>query len=131
MKKPSRVNLFLLGIALVSVIFAIFALFDNSQPAQENSAYERELRAMEDTIKSLRRDVSRYKEQITQLDLERTKLKADLIQILKDYEKVDNVLTNGSLDDNVKFLSEYLSKDNIERGRYGSSSDTQSIGTDK
>ena len=86
---------------------------------------------MEDTIKSLRRDVSRYEEQIPQLDLERTKLKADLIQILKDYEKVDNVLTNGSLDDNVKFLSEYLSKDNIERGRYGSSSDTQSIGTDK
>lgn len=104
-------DIFLVVLAVGAIIIAIFALrgsdSDFSIPAEE---YEENIRALNDSIKVLKEDIVKYQTEIERIDLERESIKRKLELIIKDNEKVDTELANGDWDDNIKFLSEFLSE---------------------
>lgn len=104
-------DIFLVVLAVGAIIIAIFALrgsdSDFSIPAEE---YEENIRALNDSIKVLKEDIVKYQTEIERIDLERESIKRKLELIIKDNEKVDAELANGDWDDNIKFLSEFLSE---------------------
>lgn len=113
MCRKSRVNIFLAVVATVAIIFAIFALSRNvpSKDQEYNSSeYDRNIKILNDTIQGLRQDIAKYESEIKCIELERSKIKKELELILKDNEKVDTELSNGSWDYNIRFLSDYLSE---------------------
>lgn len=72
--------------------------------------YTESIRLLTDTISGLRNEITRYEEEIARIDLERENIKKELQLIIEGNEKVDNALANGDWDDNIKFLSEFLSE---------------------
>ena len=76
--------------------------------------YSRNIKEIEDTIKSLKEDIVKYEIEISRLDKERESLRNNVRTILKDNEKVDSSIVNGDWDDNIRFLSDFLSeKDSV------------------
>lgn len=117
MKKQTKVSLFFVNIAIIGVIIAIFALYARSVTPvlpTKNDVYRANIKVLSDTVEELRRDIARYEEQINQLNLEKENLKREIDKIIKANEETDNKLVNGTLDDNVEFLSKYLSENSDE-----------------
>ena len=112
MERNVKVNIFLLIVAVLAILFAIFALTNRSEPTVpvDTAEYERNLRMLNDTIKVLREDIVKYKAEIERIDLERKNIKRELEIIIRDNEKVDSELANGDWDTNIKFLTDFLSK---------------------
>ena len=133
MEREGKVNILLIVVAVIAILFAIFALSrsGNTEYIQDNKKYEDNIRNLNDTIKSLKGDIAKYQYEINRLDLERVKIRKELELIISDNEKIDAELANGSCDDNIKFLSDYLSKADSLGGRYGVSSNKVSDDNDK
>lgn len=133
MEREGKVNILLIVVAVIAILFAIFALSrsGNTEYIQDNKKYEDNIRNLNDTIKSLKGDIAKYQYEINRLDLERVKIRKELELIISDNEKIDAELANGSWDDNIKFLSDYLSKADSLGGRYGVSSNKVSDDNDK
>lgn len=133
MEREGKVNILLIVVAVIAILFAIFALSrsGNTEYIQDNKKYEDNIRNLNDTIKSLKGDIAKYQYEINRLDLERVKIRKELELIISDNEKIDAELANGSWDDNIKFLSDYLSKEDSLGGRYGVNSNKVSDDNDK
>lgn len=133
MEREGKVNILLIVVAVIAILFAIFALnrSGDTKYIQDNKKYEDNIRNLNDTIKSLKGDIAKYQYEINRLDLERVKIRKELELIIRDNEKIDTELANGSWDDNIKFLSDYLSKADSLGGRYGVSSNKVSDDNDK
>lgn len=112
MEQKVKVNIFLVIMAVVAIIIAIFALSrsDSVLPVSTEE-YEENIRVLNDTIKVLKEDIAKYKLEIERIDLEREKIKKELELIIRDNEKVDTELANGDWDTNIKFLSDFLSEE--------------------
>lgn len=118
MERKGKVSILLIVVAVMAILFAIFALSRSGETeyVRGNKEYEENIRNLNDTIKSLKGDIARYQQEINRLDLERVKIQKELKLIIVDNEKIDIELANGSWDTNIKFLSDYLSeKDSLER----------------
>lgn len=117
MKRKVKVSIFLAIILVFAILFAIFALGKHSEscpPKYLTEEYERNIQILNDTIKSLRADIAKYKAEIDRIDLERENIRKELHLIIRDNEKTDIELANGDWDTNIKFLSEHLSeKDSV------------------
>lgn len=133
MEREGKVNILLIVVAVIAILFAIFALSrsGDTKYIQDNKKYEDNIRNLNDTIKSLKGDIAKYQYEINRLDLERVKIRKEVELIIRDNEKIDTELANGSWDDNIKFLSDYLSKADSLGGRYGVSSNKVSDDNDK
>lgn len=133
MERKGKVNILLIVVAVIAILFAIFALSrsGDTKYIQDNKKYEDNIRNLNDTIKSLKGDIAKYQYEINRLDLERVKIRKEVELIIRDNEKIDTELANGSWDDNIKFLSDYLSKADSLGGRYGVSSNKVSDDNDK
>lgn len=133
MERKGKVNILLIVVAVIAILFAIFALSrsGDTKYIRDNKKYEENIRNLNDTIKSLKGDIAKYQYEINRLDLERVKIRKELELIIRDNEKIDAELANGSWDDNIKFLSDYLSKADSLGGRYGVSSNKVSDDNDK
>lgn len=133
MEREGKVNILLIVVAVIAILFAIFALSrsGDTKYIQDNKKYEDNIRNLNDTIKSLKGDIAKYQYEINRLDLERVKIRKELELIIRDNEKIDTELANGSWDDNIKFLSDYLSKADSLGGRYGVNSNKVSDDNDK
>ena len=120
MERKGKVNILLIVVAVIAILFAIFALSrsGDTKYIRDNKKYEENIRNLNDTIKSLKGDIAKYQYEINRLDLERVKIRKELELIIRDNEKIDAELANGSWDDNIKFLSDYLSKADSLGGRY-------------
>lgn len=113
MKQRVKVGIFLVIFVAVAIIIAIFAL-SNSDTVTPMEEYEENIRVLNDTIKTLKKDIAEYEREIERIDIEREKLKRKIEQIIADNERVDTELANGDWDSNIKFLSDFLSeKDNF------------------
>lgn len=112
MEQKGKVNILLIVVAVIAILFAIFALdrSGDTKYIQDNKKYKDNIRNLNDTIKSLKGDIAKYQYEINRLDLERVKIRKELELIIRDNEKIDTELANGSWDDNIKFLTDYLSK---------------------
>lgn len=133
MERKGKVNILLIVVAVIAILFAIFALSrsGDTKYIRDNKKYEDNIRNLSDTIKSLKGDIAKYQYEINRLDLERVKIRKEVELIIRDNEKIDTELANGSWDDNIKFLSDYLSKADSLGGRYGVSSNKVSDDNDK
>ena len=133
MERKGKVNILLIVVAVIAILFAIFALSrsGDTKYIRDNKKYEDNIRNLNDTIKSLKGDIAKYQYEINRLDLERVKIRKEVELIIRDNEKIDTELANGSWDDNIKFLSDYLSKADSLGGRYGVSSNKVSDDNDK
>lgn len=133
MERKGKVNILLIVVAVIAILFAIFALSrsGDTKYIRDNKKYEENIRNLNDTIKSLKGDIAKYQYEINRLDLERVKIRKELELIIRDNEKIDAELTNGSWDDNIKFLTDYLSKADSLGGRHGVSNNKASDDNDK
>ena len=106
-------TIFLAILTIGAIIIAIFALGRPSSETHVTSLnkYEEDIRVLNDTIKELKESIAKYKLEIERIDLERENIKKRLDLIIKNNEKVDNMLVNGGWDTNIEFLTDYLSKD--------------------
>lgn len=112
MKRGTKVGIFLAILGIGAIIIAIFALSrSNSVSPIPTQEYEENIRVLNDTIRVLKEDIAKYKQEIERIDLEREKIKKELELIVKDNEKVDTELANGDWDTNIRFLSDFLSKE--------------------
>lgn len=128
-----RVTLFL-AIVVISPLVVLAYLFgkygNNGDPVIPND-YSEEIRLLSDTISELRKDIEVYKREIENIDLERDSIKRELTKIIHDSKKTDNKLRNGSCDDNIGFLSDFLSKETDKWERYDSCNHTKPDEGDK
>lgn len=133
MERKVKVNILLIVVAVIAILFAIFALSrsGDTKYIRDNKKYEENIRNLNDTIKSLKGDIAKYQYEINRLDLERVKIRKELELIIRDNEKIDAELANGSWDDNIKFLTDYLSKADSLGGRHGVSNNKDSDDNDK
>lgn len=133
MERKGKVNILLIVVAVIAILFAIFALSrsGDTKYIRDNKKYEENIRNLNDTIKSLKGDIAKYQYEINRLDLERVKIRKELELIIRDNEKIDAELANGSWDDNIKFLTDYLSKEDSLGGRHGVSNNKASDDNDK
>lgn len=133
MERKGKVNILLIVVAVIAILFAIFALSrsGDTKYIKDNKKYEENIRNLNDTIKSLKGDIAKYQYEINRLDLERVKIRKELELIIRDNEKIDAELANGSWDDNIKFLTDYLSKADSLGCRHGVSNNKASDDNDK
>ena len=132
MERKGKVNILLIVVAVIAILFAIFALSRSGETKYiHNKEYEDNIRNLNDTIKSLKGDIAKYQQEINRLDLERVKIKKELEIIIKDNEKTDIELANGSWDANIKFLTDYLSQKDSLGGRHGACDNETSANNDK
>lgn len=133
MERKGKVNILLIVVAVIAILFAIFALSrsGDTKYIKDNKKYEENIRNLNDTIKSLKGDIAKYQYEINRLDLERVKIRKELELIIRDNEKIDAELANGSWDDNIKFLTDYLSKADSLGGGHGVSNNKASNDNDK
>ena len=133
MERKGKVNILLIVVAVIAILFAIFALSrsGDTKYIKDNKKYEENIRNLNDTIKSLKGDIAKYQYEINRLDLERVKIRKELELIIRDNEKIDAELANGSWDDNIKFLTDYLSKADSLGWRHGVSNNKASDDNDK
>ena len=69
---------------------------------------------------------------LLEADKKRLETQATLKKIVKEYEKLDSMLLDFGIDDNIKFLSEYLSEeDDPEPDGHRSSDNSGAAGEDK
>lgn len=118
MAKRSKVNIFLLFVAFVAIIIAIFALTRTespSVPVYTEKEYNESMQCLIDTIKTLKGEIAKYQEDIDRIELDRQAMRKELEQILKDHEKTDSELANGDWDGNIRFITDYLSKKDSDR----------------
>lgn len=110
MENKSKVNIFLVIIAIIALIIAIFAFSRSDHSYPDTSEHEETVRLLSDSIRELKDDIARYRSEIEKLDLEREEIRKRLDEILRDNEKTDSELANGDWDTNIKFLTKFLSK---------------------
>lgn len=113
MERRVKVSAVLLITAIfLAIIVGIFVLRATPQatpvPTKE---LEEDINALNNTIASLKEDIAKYEVELARLDLVRKQLKEELELIIEENDKMDTELTNGSIDANIKFLSDFLSKD--------------------
>ena len=133
MEQKGKVNILLIVVAVIAIIFAIFALGRSGETKyiHGNKEYEENIRNLNDTIKSLKGDIAKYQYEISRLDLERAKIRKELDIIIRDNEKTDIELANGSWDTNIKYLTDYLSKEDSLGGRHGVGNNKATANSDK
>lgn len=96
---------------IVAIIIAIFAFIRESKTHPTYDDYEQDIKCLNDTIKSLKEDIKCYKLEVERIEIERDKIRETLKNIIEHNEKTDTELANGDWDTNVRFLTEFLSKE--------------------
>lgn len=112
MNKRNRVTIFVVLIAMAVIIFVIFAVRGSfqSSPTNYSESYNDSIQILNDTIKGLQQDIRKYEQEIDRLDLANEETKKQLKIIIRENEKVDNDISNGDWEYNIKFLTDYLSE---------------------
>lgn len=110
--KNNKVCIFFGVVAIAAIFIAIFAVEGSRNVLPDITIYEDNIQNLTDTIKSLKEDIAKYQAQIDTLEVERDSIRKEIELIIKDNEKVDSELSNGDWDTNIKFLTEFLSKNN-------------------
>ena len=112
-----KVTIYVVFVALVAAICLLVGMYLRPiHSAPTSKVYDRGIKDIEDTIKSLKEVISSYEVEISRLDKERESLRSNVRIILRDNEKIDSSIVNGDWDDNIRFLSDFLSeKDSVRK----------------
>lgn len=117
MDRKNKVTIIILTtIAIIAIIIAIFATAKRNNNVREiEKQYRENITILNNVIGELKAEISKYQKEIEKTDLEREAIRKELNLIINDYKKNDSRLVNGSCNDNLLFLSEFLSKDDTLR----------------
>mgnify|MGYP000873377719 CR=1 FL=1 len=97
---------------IVGVILIIFAIFVGKDTTKVDiTPYKMDILHLEDSIKELRSNIYHYQSKLDSLQEEREKIHVQIKEILKENEEIDRILVNGDWDANIRFLTEFLSKE--------------------
>ena len=113
MLKNKRVILFYIMSIVAAIIIVIFVAIRSGKTTPiDNSSdeYLNGITELSDTISELKGNILKYEEAIKKLEEANKGVREELIQLIKDNEKTDSMLSNSSWDYNIKYLTEYLSK---------------------
>lgn len=110
MEKKKNVLLIFLSIALIICLIVIFARRNNPYNGYSREEYVENLKELSDSVQVLQKQVKEYEEELQCIAKEREAVKQEISTIVKVYEKRDSSLSNGTWDDYIKLLTEYLSK---------------------
>lgn len=111
----NKVNIFLAVVTVLAILFAIFELSKSGYHGISYEEHEKNMQMLSDTIEALRKNITRYEEQVDKIGLERDNLRKEIKRILSDGESVNRGLSAGDWDTNVKFLAEFLSESGSDR----------------
>lgn len=128
----TRINvwIFIFSVA-IAIIIAIFVGSKEETPGIHIKDYTEDIRSLNDSIVSLQKEIEEYERCIAEIEFEKQKLRKVITEILEENEKTDSAIVNGDLDANVRFLSDYLSKDHDFGQGHGSLHNTGSVDKDK
>ena len=111
MGKERKVSILFGAVGIIAIIFAIFAyngrVTDTGVSVEIREARVKELK---DSIEALSMEIASFKKRVDSLNSERDKIRVQIKKIIEN-EKVDRVLANGDWDANIRFLSDFLSKE--------------------
>lgn len=111
-----KVTIYVVFVVLVAAICLLVGMYLRpTYNAPTSKMYNRSIKDIEDTIKSLKEDIVKYEIEISRLDKERESLRNNVRIILRDNEKIDSSIVNGDWDDNIRFLSDFLSEEDSMR----------------
>lgn len=102
--------LFGLTMFVGAILITIFAINRHMEVPQESKDYTEDIRALNDTIAKLQREIEEYERKIALIDLERETLRNEIHEILSQNEKTDSIIVSNNLDANIRYLTDYLSK---------------------
>lgn len=121
LRNTGKMWMFLFGLTMFvgAIIIAIFATNRHTEIPQEAKDYTEDIRALNDTIAKLQRDIEEYERKIALIDLERETLRNEIQEILSQNEKTDSIIVSNNLDANIRYLSDYLSKSDSSGGHFG------------
>lgn len=113
MSKERKVSILFGVVGIIAIIFAIFAYNGGGTDTGVSvDIHEARVRELTDSIRTLRAEIASFRERVDSLNAERDKIRIQIKKILVENEKVDRVLANGDWDANIRFLSDFLSKEN-------------------
>lgn len=116
MERNTKVNIVLIIISILAILFAIFVISDKDAKTPSSiEEYEEDIRILSDSVKILKEEIEAYKVEVGRINAERENIKKEMELITRDNEQIDSTLANGDWDDNIKFLSDFLSEKGSNR----------------
>lgn len=125
MKAKKEYMLVIIGIILVVLVILVNWLrpYPTLPPMKD---YTKELQSLNDSIAKVLKETKSYQQEWERLEKDKEELKGLIDKIIKENEKTDFELVNGSLDDNIKFLADYLSTESGDRDGHSSNNNRPS-----
>ena len=114
MTSDRKIEIILCAVAIVSIIFAIFALNKTADVAQGyKDVYKTQIMTLEDSISSLIHKGDSLQKRVVTLESKSKETQIKLIRVEEDEKETNLILVNGGWDANIRFLSDYLSAKGI------------------
>ena len=105
---------------------------DNASVREFYKEYIDKIHKLQDSVNRLVVVLDESKRIVSLLEADKKRLKTQAKKILENYEKLDSMLLDFGIDDNIEFLSEYLSEeDDPEPDGHRSSDNSGAAGEDK
>lgn len=94
---------------LMGTLGYLYLSKDDSIQYSTEASYEEAIKELCDTLLVLRANLVLYESEIERMESAKALLGEEVKKLRNVQEKINLELSNGSLDDNIKFLSDFLS----------------------
>lgn len=126
---------FLIGIIIIALTCTCVHYASKCKALERTSnvkEYIDKIHKLQDSVNRLVVVLDESKRIVSLLEADKKRLETQAKKILENYEKLDSMLLDFGIDDNIKFLSEYLSEeDDPEPDGHHSSDNSGAAGEDK
>ena len=110
MTSDRKIQIILCVVAIVSIIFAIFALNKAADvPQGYQDVYKTQIRTLEDSISILIHKGDSLQKRVVTLESKSKETQIKIVKVEEDEKETNFILDNGGWDANIRFLSDYLS----------------------
>lgn len=126
---------FLIGIIIIALTCTCVHYASKCKALERTSnvkEYIDKIHKLQDSVNRLVVVLDESKRIVSLLEADKKRLETQAKKILENYEKLDSMLLDFGIDDNIEFLSEYLSEeDDPEPDGHRSSDNSGAAGEDK
>lgn len=126
---------FLIGIIIIALTCACVHYASKCKALEKTSnvkEYIDKIHKLQDSVNRLVVVLDESKRIVSLLEADKKRLETQAKKILENYEKLDSMLLDFGIDDNIEFLSEYLSEeDDSEPDGHRGSDNSGAAGEDK
>lgn len=107
-----RKNILFFGCLMIIILIFVWIMFFKNTGLTEKEVYEKRITELQDSIEGLNRRISGSLLVIDSLKVQKEQAKGTIIYIEKQNEKIDNWIVKSDADASIRFLSDYLSRQN-------------------